>query len=82
MVLDAFLLNTLHYKVQIKSKVEKFREIQKFSAPLLHFGIIANTKGSFEFSSTTVTTFTYIELKMFFSVVYWILPSIVDAISK
>ena len=55
MAVDATLLNTQHYKVQIKGKVEQFRE--KSSAPLL-FGVIATEKGAFGSPSTKVTNFT------------------------
>ena len=45
MVLDTSLLNTQHYKVRIKSKVE-------------HLGVVAIEKGAFWLSSTTVANFT------------------------
>ena len=43
MVLDASLLNTQHYKVSIKGKVEQSRE--RSSAPL-HLGVVSYRKGS------------------------------------
>ena len=52
MVLDASLLNTQHYKLRIKGKVEKSRE--RSSA-----GVVAIEKGAFRSSSTMVTNFTY-----------------------
>ena len=42
MVLDAALLNTLHYKVRIKGKVEQSKE---WSSVL---GVVAIEKGAFE----------------------------------
>ena len=54
MVLDAILLNTQHYKVRIKGKVEQSRE--RSSAPL-HFGVVAIEKGAFGLPSTTVANF-------------------------
>ena len=44
MLLDAALLNTQHYKVRIKGKVEQSREWWR---PLLHFGVVAIEKGAF-----------------------------------
>ena len=41
MVLDATLLNTQHYKVSIKGKVEQSRE---GVAPSPHFGVVAIEK--------------------------------------
>ena len=57
MVLDAALLNTQHYKVKIKSKVEQSREWS--SAPPLHLSVVAIEKGAFRSLSTKVTNFTY-----------------------
>ena len=45
MVLDTSLLNTQHYKVRIKGKVEQSWE--KSSALNLHFGVVAVEKGAF-----------------------------------
>ena len=45
MVLDATLLNTQHYKVGIKGKVEQSRE--RSSALTLHFGVVAIENGAF-----------------------------------
>ena len=45
MVLDATLLNTQHYKVRIKDKVEQSRE--RGSALPLHLGVVAIEKGAF-----------------------------------
>ena len=44
MVLDASLLNTQHYKVRIKGKVEQSRE--RSSALPLHLGVVSYRKGS------------------------------------
>ena len=55
MVLDASLLNTQHYKVRIKGKVEQSRE--RSSAPL-HLGVVAIEKGAFGSPSTMVANFT------------------------
>ena len=54
MVLDPSLLNTQHYKVRIKGKVEQSR---KRSSTLL--GVVAIEKGAFGSPSTTVTNNTY-----------------------
>ena len=57
MVLDASLLNTQHYKVRIKGKVEQSRE---GVAPSLHIGVVAIEKGAFGLPSTMVANFTYL----------------------
>ena len=57
MVLDTSLLNTQHYKVRIKGKVEQYSE-RSFTP--LHFNVIAIEKKAFESLPTTVTNFTYI----------------------
>ena len=57
MVLDASLLNTQHYKVRIKSKVEQSRE--RSNAPTLHLGVVAIEKGAFGSPSTMVTNYYY-----------------------
>ena len=44
MVLDASLLNTQHYKVWIKGKVEQSRE---WNSTPLHLGIVTIEKGAF-----------------------------------
>ena len=59
MVLDAALLNTQHYKVQIKGKEEQSRE--KSSAPL-HIDVEAIEKGAFGSPLITVANFTYLHL--------------------
>ena len=56
MVLDAALLNTQHYKVRMKGKMEQSRE---WSNALLHFGVVAIEKGAFGSPSTKVTNFTF-----------------------
>ena len=48
-VLDNFLLNTQHYKVHIKGKVEH---------PPLHLGVVAIEKGAIESPSTSVVNFS------------------------
>ena len=56
MLLDATLLNTQHYEVRIKSKVEQSRE--RSSSLPLQIGVVAIKKGAFGSPSTTVTNFT------------------------
>ena len=51
MVLDTALLNTQHYKVNIKGKVEQSRE---WSYDPLRFGVVAIKKGAFGSTSTKV----------------------------
>ena len=46
MVLDAPLLNSQHYKVQSKGKVEQSK---KWISTPLHFGVVAIEKGSFDY---------------------------------
>ena len=60
MLLDTSLLNTQHYKVRIKAKVEQFRE--RSSTPPLDLGVVAIEKGAFGSPSTKVTNFTYFTL--------------------
>ena len=63
MVLDATLLNTQHYKVRIKGKVEQSGE--RSTALPLHLGVVAIKKGVFGSPSTTVTNFTLLYLLLF-----------------
>ena len=56
MVLDAALLNTQHYKVSNKSKVEQSRE---GVAPSLNVGVVAIEKWAFGSPSTKVINFTF-----------------------
>ena len=56
MVLDATLLNTQHYKVRFKGKVEQSWEWS--SALPLHLGVVAIEKGAFGSPSTMVANFT------------------------
>ena len=56
MVLDNSLLNTQHYKVRFKGKVELSRE--RSSAPTLHLGVVAIEKGDFGSPSTKTANFT------------------------
>ena len=58
MVLDTSLLNTQHYKVQIKGKVEQSKE--KSSNLLYICGVIAIEKRAFQLPSTMVANFTYL----------------------
>ena len=58
MVLDASVLNTQHYKVRIKEKVEQSRE--RSSALPLHLGVVAIEKGAFGSPLTIVANFTYL----------------------
>ena len=57
MLLDGSLLNTHHYKVWIKGKVEQSRE--KSSGLPLHLGVVAIEKGALGSPSTMVTDITY-----------------------
>ena len=56
MVLDTSLLNTQHYKLCIKGKVEQSRE--RSSTLPLHLSVVAIEKGAFRSSSTKVANFT------------------------
>ena len=64
MVFDSVLLNTQHYKVWIKGKVEQPRE--KSSTLSIHLGVVAIEKGAFGSPSTIVAnfSFTYICVRM------------------
>ena len=55
MVLDAALVNTQHYKVRIKSKVEQSREW----SCTLPYTLVAIEKGAFGSPSTKVTNFPF-----------------------
>ena len=56
MVLDTSFLNTQHYKVRIKGKVEQSRE--RSSAPHTQLGVVAIVKGAFGSPSTKDANFT------------------------
>ena len=56
MVLDAALLNTQHYTVKIKSKLEQSRE---WSSAPLHLGVVTIKKEAFGSPSTKVTNFIF-----------------------
>ena len=56
MELDTTLLNTQHYKVRFKGKVEQSWEWS--SAPPLHLGVVAIEKGAFGSPSTMVANLT------------------------
>ena len=58
MVLDTTLLNTQHYKVRFKGKVEQSWEWS--SALPYTFGVVAIEKGAFWSPSTMVANFTYL----------------------
>ena len=58
MVLDASLLNTQHYKVRIKGKVEQSRE--GVAPSTLHIGVVAIEKWAFGLPSTMVANLLYI----------------------
>ena len=58
MVRDTDLLNTLHYKVRIKGKMEQYRE--RNSAPPLHLEVVANEKEAFRSFSITVANFVFL----------------------
>ena len=55
MILDASLLNTQHYKVWIKGKVEQSMERR---CPPLHLHVVAIEMGAFGLHLTTVANFT------------------------
>ena len=57
MVLEASLLNTQHYKVRFKGKVEQSRE--RSSVLPQHLGVVAIEKGAFGPPSTIVANITY-----------------------
>ena len=63
MVLDASLLNTQHYKVRIKAKVEKSWE--RSSALPYTPGVVAIEKEAFESPTTMVANFTYIYIYIY-----------------
>ena len=63
MELDTTLLNTQHYKVRFKGKVEQSREWS--SAPPLHLGVVAIEKGAFGSPSTMVANFTLLTIQYF-----------------
>ena len=56
MVLGVTLLNTQHYMVSIKGKVEAILGMEE--GPPLHLGVVAIEKGAFGLPSTTVANFT------------------------
>ena len=58
MVLDPALLNTQHYMVRIKGKVEQTRKIEL--RPPVHLGVVAMEKGAFGSPLTLVANFTYL----------------------
>ena len=66
MVLDVALLNTQHYKVRIKGKVDQSRE---WSSALL--GVVAIEKGAFRSPSTMVANFTSKDKFFFFPFEVW-----------
>ena len=62
MVLDASLLNTQHYKVQVKGN---WSNSEKGVAPPTHLGIVAIKKGNFGFLSITVGQLIYIYIYIY-----------------
>ena len=54
MVLDVALLNTQHYKVRFKGKVELSRE---WSSAPLYLGVVAIEKGAFGSPLTMIANF-------------------------
>ena len=58
MVLNPSLLNTKHYKVRIKSKVEQSRERSSALSYTLVWHLLE--KGAFESPSTKLANFTFI----------------------
>ena len=58
MVLDAALLNTQHYKVRIKGKLEQSREWS--SALPIHLCVVAIEKGAFGLPSTKIANFIFL----------------------
>ena len=63
MVLDSTLLNTQHYKVMIKGKVEQFRG--KKLCPPVHCGVVAIEKEAFGSLLTKVANFTNLDYTIF-----------------
>ena len=63
MVLDVALLNTQHYKVRIKGKVEQSRKWSS-KRPPLHLDVVAIEKGAFGSPLTKVTNFTFALLEI------------------
>ena len=63
MVLDASLLNTQHYKVWIKGKVEQSKE--RSSALPYTLVVVAIEKGAFRSHSTMVANFTTIYMYIY-----------------
>ena len=57
MVHDYALLDTQHYKVKIKGKVEQSGEWEY--RPPLHLGVVVNKKGPFGSPTTKVVNFTF-----------------------
>ena len=69
MVIDASLLNTQHYKVRIKGKVEQSREWS--SAFSIYLGVVAIEKEVFGSPSTQVTNYTYsYQIQIIFKQIY------------
>ena len=68
MVLDASLLNTQHYKIWIKGKVEQSR---KSSNALPYLSVVAIEKRAFGSPSTIVANFTYLYSSAEWSLGFW-----------
>ena len=63
MVLEAALLNTQRYEVQINGKDGAIQG--KKERPPLHLGVVANEKRAFRSTSTTFTNFTYLYIYIY-----------------
>ena len=68
MVLDSSLLNTQHYKVQNKSKVEQSKE--KEWHPPLDLGIVTNEKEAFRSPVATFTLLLHIYIYIYIYILY------------
>ena len=66
MVLDISLLNTQHFKVRIKGKVEQYKERNV----TLLIGVVAVEKGAFGSSSTTLANLLLTFLQLLYDIKY------------
>ena len=69
MVPDAALVNTQHYKVRVKDKVEQSRELSSKHLHR-HLGVVAIEKGAFGSPSTKVADFTYLYIYITWGVLF------------
>ena len=80
MVHDTSLLNTRHYKVRVKGKVEQSRE-RSSAPPRLHLGVVVIEKGAFGSLLTKVANFTYLlETLCVPKLNYWYYIAILDCV--